>query len=74
MLSYPSLEAVNQADRIQLGRWVRFLPSPGLSALKSPDFGTVWRQEGDILERIINRFTELGGWSPEISKEVGLTV
>lgn len=30
---YPTIDEVNAADHVQICRWVRFLPSPGLWAV-----------------------------------------
>ena len=57
-LKYPTLEQVNATSYIQLAEWYRFLPSP-----KNEDLA--------ILNRICERFKELGGMTPEISKAIG---
>ena len=67
MMSYPSLEAVEQADKFQLGKWVRFLPSPGVS-------GT-FQTQSEVLDVIVDRFyNSMGGWTPELSKQIGYDV
>jgi len=53
------MEEVEQASRKQLCRWYRFLPSPGTD------------DEVEVMNRIAERFNEFGGFTPEISKEVG---
>jgi len=55
---YPTLAQVATADREQLARWSRFLPSP------SP-------AESEIIHAIMDRFTALGGFTPELSKQIG---
>jgi len=55
----PTMEEVEQASRKQLCRWYRFLPSPGTD------------DEVEVMNRIAERFNEFGGFTPEISKEVG---
>jgi hypothetical protein len=55
---YPTMDQVNLASRVQICTWYRFLPSPD-------------DEHRPILERIIERFKELGGFTPEISKRVG---
>lgn len=56
---YPSMEDAETADKATLARWYRFLPSPqGETAIK-------------ILNKIIERFKELGGWDAELSKSIG---
>jgi hypothetical protein len=75
-MQYPTLEEVEMADRIQLARWYRFLPSPGRSSV-----GQDWKtfrhnaaSQNVILQRIISRFNEMGGFTPEISKAIGWEV
>ena len=55
----PTMEEVENASRKQLCYWYRFLPSP-----KTDD-------EVKVMNRIIERFDEFGGFTPEISKEIG---
>lgn len=68
---YPTLEQVNAADRKQLGEWYRFLPSPGMNHLNSSDFTKHLEQEAEIMDRIVDRFREMGSFTPELSKSVG---
>ena len=68
---YPSLEAVNWANRERICRWYRFLPSPGSSAIGQKNFQDVLDAESPIMDRIFERFKELGGFTPEISKSIG---
>lgn len=72
---YPTRIEVEKANRIQLARWYRFLPSPGKKAIKPgysyKEFERELRKEKEILDRVIVRFTEMGGFSPDISKHVG---
>ena len=56
---YPSMDNVNDADRITICRWWRFLRSP-----KSEN-------EQMIMDRIAERFKAFGGFTPEISKQLG---
>ena len=79
---YPSIEEVEQADREQLARWYRFLESPGSSAIKVKNysrkstreederFNKIYVEEAQIMNRIIHRFEEAGGFTPEISKKI----
>ena len=80
---YPtSIEEVEQADREQLARWYRFLESPGSSAIKMKDysrkstkeederFNEIYEKEAQIMNRIVHRFKEAGGFTPEISKKI----
>jgi len=73
MVTYPTIEDVNSASRYMICYWNRFLPSPGTSALKKSyeEFGVVLEQEVVIMKRICERFKELGGFTPEISKQIG---
>ncbi len=59
MMPYPDLAQVSKADKLQLARWMRFLPSP-----ETPE-------TGEILSEIMKRFEAYGGWNPVISKAVG---
>ena len=52
----PSMKEVNEASRYQICAWWRYLPSPETEA------------EAEVLERIVQRFKILGGFTPEISK------
>jgi len=72
-VNYPIIGQVEAADRVQLARWYRFLPSPGSSAVGKPEFHDVATAEAAILNRIIARFAEMGRWTPELSKQVGWT-
>lgn len=56
---YPTIEEVEQADRVQLARWYRFLPSPGWAAANSGDREAFERElayEKPIMDRIVARF------------------
>lgn len=74
--AYPTMEQVNEADHTQICRWYRFLPSPGTSGISEEDldrqnFAKALAAEAPILKRITERLKEFGGFTPEISKEVG---
>jgi len=57
----PTIEEVEKADREQICRWWRFLPS-------------AMTEEGrKVQDRIAERFEEVGGFTPEISKRIGWT-
>ncbi len=71
MIQYPTIEAVHAADRMQICTWYRFLPSPGSSAIGTPEFETVLRSEGAIMDLIHQRLQSLGGFTPAISKAIG---
>lgn len=71
LVPYPDLDAVEAADKFQLARWMRFLPSPGEAVVGTSTYNAVFAVEAKVLERIIARFAQEGGWTPEISKAVG---
>lgn len=78
-MNYPQVSQVQEADKFQLGYWLRFLPSPGLNYLRStPDsdirqdeFVSVANIEKAVLFAIVERFESMGGWDAGISKRVG---
>jgi hypothetical protein len=70
-MTYPTLEQVETADHMQLCRWIRFLPSPGRARIGQSDFEETLEVEGDIMDRIIAINQALGGFTPEISKQIG---
>ena len=70
-MNYPSIVEVEAADHIQLCRWWRFLKSPGGRAIGKDDFNEVLEAEAAIVERIKTRLAEFGGFTPEISKQIG---
>ena len=57
--SYLTIEEVEKADRIQICEWWRFLSSPQTET------------ETDVMNRIAERYDEMGGMTPEISKQIG---
>jgi hypothetical protein len=57
---FPTIKEVEAADREQLARWYRFLPSGDTAA------------ESAIVNRIAERFEALGGMTPLLSKKIGL--
>lgn len=73
MVSYPTPEEVEQANHLQLCRWYRFLPSPGMNAIGTdePEFTNVITRQRKIMDRIVERFKEGGGFTPAISKAIG---
>ncbi|AFU88069.1 hypothetical protein CcrColossus_gp199 [Caulobacter phage CcrColossus] len=72
-MTYPELTAVETASHFQLAKWARHLPSPGMSAVARDehDFEVALVREAAIMDRIMVRFREAGGWTPELSKAVG---
>ncbi len=62
-MRYPSLaEAAACNDRDQLARWSRFLPSPSTE------------EEVTVSNLIFQKFKDLGGMNPVISKTIGWDV
>lgn len=72
-MKYPTLEEVNTATHSQICEWWRFLESPGMSAIDMPReiFEIIGEQELAIMTRIGERLKEFGGFTPEISKDIG---
>ena len=70
-MQYPTTEVIEVADRLQLARWSRFLPSPGVNWIGGKHFNDQLEKEAKKMDRILERFNELGGWSSEISKNLG---
>ena len=60
MNGFPTLEDVQKANKEQLARWYRFLPSGETAA------------DRKIMKRIAERFDKLGGMTPELSKKIGM--
>lgn len=69
-MDYPTLEEVEKADRIQICNWHRYLPSPGENYLGENNSQEKADEELIILNAIVLKFKELGGFTPEISKYV----
>lgn len=57
-MTYPTLKRVESASHEQLARWYRFLPTAGST-------------ESAVMHRIAERFADMGGWNPELSKRIG---
>lgn len=72
-MKYPTIEEVESATHEQLAHWHRFLPSPGAAAVGASQktFQELLTKQGSILDRIGDRFKEMGGMTPEISKRIG---
>ena len=58
-MNYPMLKEVEKGSHVDLCRWYRFLSSPKNSA------------QWEVMDRICQRFEELGGFTPAISKKIG---
>ena len=71
-MQYPTIEEVESASHTQLATWHIFLHRPGWDAIgKGREvFDKVLHQESDILARIDQRFKEMGGMTPKISKSI----
>lgn len=59
-MKIPTMEEIEKADRIQICKWYRFVGSPETD------------KEVKSLNRIVERFDELGGMTPAISKEIDM--
>lgn len=73
-MQYPTLDEVETADKALLGRWYRFLASPGGQWFENCDeaaFRAIIDKQEKILNRIVERFKQLGGWTPALSKAIG---
>jgi len=57
---FPTVEEVERADREQLARWYRFLPSGETPTQKK------------VMKRIAERFEKLGGMTPQLTKKIGM--
>ena len=57
---FPIIEEVERAEKEQLARWYRFLPSGDTAA------------DQKIMKRIAERFEKLGGMTAELSKKIGV--
>lgn len=70
-MKYPTEKEVEYATREQLGFWYRFLDSPGNSHIGATDFYVYLEKEGKIMDRICEKFKEMGMFTPELSKKIG---
>lgn len=70
-IPYPTMEEVNAASHQQICYWNRFLDSPGSRAIGKDNFNEVLKEEGKIMDRIIQRLRDFGGFTPKISKSIG---
>jgi hypothetical protein len=61
-MEYPTLEQVDAANALQLAQWFRFLPTPGVNAVKTTQpidkVNAAIAHEGEIMDRIIRRLAE----------------
>lgn len=70
-MKYPTIEEIENADRITIARWYRYLPSPGINYIDSDDFVIHCQKEARLMDMINERFKEFGGMTSEISKIIG---
>jgi len=60
MVTYPeTLDKINNAQKVELARWSRFLILPSN------------KDEEDKINLILKRFMSLGGFTPQLSKKIG---
>jgi hypothetical protein len=59
MKGFPTVEEVETADKEQLARWYRFLPSGETAA------------DEKTMKQIAERFEKLGGMTAELSRKLG---
>lgn len=57
--NYPQIEQVKEASRYEICKWYRHLRSPEN------------QQEEVVMNLICERYKELGGFTPELSKQIG---
>ncbi len=69
-LKYPTETEINNADRIQIARWYRYLPSPGVAYIGDESFIDHCHNEARLMDRINSRFEQLGGMTSELSKTI----
>ena len=80
-MNYPTMAEVEAADRVQICIWWRKLKSPGTEAIPPANveytdamqahFQEVLEEQSKIMDRIAERFKDLGGFTPAISKAIG---
>jgi hypothetical protein len=58
---FPTMEQVERANREQIARWYRFLPMREVAKQQS------------IMDRIADRFMNMGGMTPGLGKKIGFT-
>lgn len=65
------MDEVNAASHYQICKWSRFLDSPGMCDIGRDDCYEIMDREAKIMNRIVERRTEGGGFTPAISKSLG---
>jgi hypothetical protein len=58
---FPTMEQVENADREQIATWYRFLSESEIP------------YQQNIKDRIVDRFKNMGGMTPGLSKKIGFT-
>ena len=58
---FPTMEQVENADREQIATWYCFLSKSEIP------------YQQNILDRIVDRFENMGGMTPGLSKKIGFT-
>lgn len=73
-MDYPTIEQAKTADREQVCRWWRFLPSPGMNAIGAKasleEVNAAIDREADVMNELRERFRQVGGFTPEISRRI----
>jgi hypothetical protein len=59
---FPTMKQVEKARRERIARWYRCLPPPRTA-----------RQQ-DIMHRIADRYMNMGGMTPGLSKKIGIAI
>ncbi len=70
-MSYPTMEEVEAMSHFQLAHMYRFQGSAGRDAIGKPNFEEILQQQLKIQERMLERFEKMGGWNPQLSKQIG---
>lgn len=66
--NYPkTIEEIKSADRETICRWWRFLPLNWASEVTNEDF----EKAMELNNALSNRFDEVGGFTPSLSKKIG---
>jgi hypothetical protein len=58
---FPTMEQVEKADREQIARWYRSLSKSDVASHQN------------VMDRIVDRFKNMGGMTPGLSKKIGFT-
>jgi hypothetical protein len=70
-MRYPCPIAIEAAGVKQLSRWQEFLPEPGMNYYGQEDFYEMQVHEGNLMDLINKRLSELGGFVKEVTKVIG---